>query len=197
MPKGLPLTEEERLRRRREIFDASVHLFIEKGFYQTSMREVAEAAGIGKSSLYDYFQSKDDILISYFEYAIEGIAQKANEIIRQDHSVTEKLKNIMRMHLEYLVRNRQLFLRFTLEAQNLSPQSQEQLQMLRHSYQDMIRSLIVEGIQSGELRPVNPLLAARNVFSLLSQTAYTSRPTGSPEEMLNDAMEIFFNGVLT
>jgi AcrR family transcriptional regulator len=54
MPKGIPLTEEEQARRRKEIFHASVHLFLSKGFNETSMR-IAEAAGIGKSTLYDYF----------------------------------------------------------------------------------------------------------------------------------------------
>ena len=68
MPKGIPLTRNELEQRRREIFDASVHLFLENGFYETSMREVAEAAGIGKSTLYDYFPNKDEIIV----YAIEN-----------------------------------------------------------------------------------------------------------------------------
>ena len=63
MPKGIPLTQNELEQRRQEIFDATVNLFLEKGFYETSMREVAEAAGIGKSTLYDYFPSKDEIIV--------------------------------------------------------------------------------------------------------------------------------------
>ena len=63
MPKGIPLTDEELDRRRHEIFDRSVDLFFEKGFRETSMREIAEAAGMGKSSLYDYFETKDEILV--------------------------------------------------------------------------------------------------------------------------------------
>jgi hypothetical protein len=59
----------------------------------------------------------------------------------------------------------------------------------------MLRGLIEEGIQTGEFRPINSLFAARSIFSLLSIAVFTSRPTGTPEEMLQDAMEIFFNGV--
>ena len=65
MPKGIPITEEELARRRREIFHAAKHLFVEKGFNETSMREIAEVAGVGKSTIYDYFSSKDEVLI-YF-----------------------------------------------------------------------------------------------------------------------------------
>ena len=195
MPKGIPLTEEEQQRRRKEIFDASVHLFLEKGFHETSMREVAKAAEVGKSTLYDYFKSKDEILVSYFEDEIVKITQRAQEIMQQDHGVTEKLKKIMLMHMKYLVENKHTFLKLSVESQRLSIESQGQIQAKRHAYQDMIRALIEEGIHTEELRPINPLLAARSVFNLLATAVFTSRPTGTPEEMLEDAFDIFFKGI--
>jgi AcrR family transcriptional regulator len=195
MPKGIPLTEEEQNRRRKEIFDASVHLFLDKGFYETSMHEIAKAAGIGKSTLYDYFETKDEILVSYFEDAIQAITKRAGEILQQDLDIPEKLRRIMQMHLEYLVDSKQIFLRLSLEAQRLSAESQEKIQIKRHAYQDMIRALIEEGIRQKIFRPVNPLFAARMIFSLLSIAVFTSRPTGTPEEMLEEAMGIFFQGV--
>jgi len=159
------------------------------------MREIAEAAGVGKSTLYDYFSTKDDILVSYFENAIQTITKRAQEILRQDLDIPEKLRQIMQMHLEFLVDNKQIFLNLSIEAQRLSAESQERIQLERHAYQDMLRALIEEGIRRQEFRPVNPLFAARTIFSLLSIAVYTSRPTGTPEEMLEEAMGIFFQGV--
>jgi len=72
MPKGIPLTEAEQIRRRHEIFDASVKLFLKNGFQETSMREIAETAGIGKSTLYDYFKTKDEILVWGVERSAYG-----------------------------------------------------------------------------------------------------------------------------
>jgi AcrR family transcriptional regulator len=195
MPKGVPLTEEEQQRRRKEIFDASVHLFLEKGFSQTSLREIAEAAGIGKSTLYDYFRSKDEILVSYFESEIQKITDRAQEIARQELSISEKLRQIMQMHLEYLIANKNFYLKLMVASQTLSLGSQEKIQAKRHGYQDMLRALIEEGIGTGELRPVNSLLAARSVFNLLATAVFTSRPTGTPDEMLQDAFDIFFYGI--
>jgi AcrR family transcriptional regulator len=195
MPKGIPLTEEEQQRRRKEIFDASAHLFLDNGFHETTMREIADAAGIGKSTLYDYFKSKDDIMISYFENELQQITDRAQEIMNQEQSIVEKLKKIMQMHLEYLVDNKNFYLKLTVEAQRLSIQSQQRIQTRRHAYQDMLRNLIEEGTRLGELRPVNPLLAARSIFTLLSTAVFTSRPTGTPEEMLEDAIVIFFEGI--
>jgi AcrR family transcriptional regulator len=195
MPKGIPLTEEEQERRRKEIFAASVHLFLEKGFNETSMREIAQAAGVGKSTLYDYFKSKDEILVSYFENEIEVITERAQEIVAQDMDVPTKLRKIMKMHLAYLVDNKKLYLKLSVESQRLSLGSQQQIQSKRYAYQDMIRTLVEEGIQQEEFRPVNPLFAARSIITLLSLAVFTSRPTGTPEEMLEDAIAIFFEGI--
>ena len=74
MPKGIPLTEAQQMRRRKEISDASIHLFLDKGFNETSMREIAKAAGVGKSTLYDYFKSKDEILISPHHQLSENLS---------------------------------------------------------------------------------------------------------------------------
>jgi AcrR family transcriptional regulator len=159
------------------------------------MREVAEAAGLGKSTLYDYFQSKEEILLFYFEDALQGITRRAREIIVRDLDVKEKLEEIMRMHLGYLVENRNIFLRLSFEAQRLSAAGQEKLQVQRHAYQDMLRALIEEGQRLGEFRQVNSLFAARSFFSLLSLAVFTSRPTGTPEQMLEEAVAIFFKGI--
>jgi AcrR family transcriptional regulator len=195
MPKGIPLTDEELNRRRKEICYACIPLFLEKGFHETSMREVAEAAGVGKSTLYDYFPSKDEIMIFYFESALQMITERAREIIQGNSSVRDKLSKIMEMHMGYLVENKHFFLRLSMEAQRLSAESQEKIQVERHAYQDMLCALIEEGINQGEFRAIPPLFATRSIFSLLSTAVFTTRPTGSPEEMLAQALAIFFQGI--
>jgi AcrR family transcriptional regulator len=195
MPRGIPLTEEEQQRRRKEIFDASLQVILEKGFTNTSMHEIAQAADVGKSTLYDYYKSKEEILIFYFKDEIEKLTGRAQEIMQQEIRVTEKLKKIMLMHMRYLVENKHTFLKLSVEAQRLSLESQEQIQTKRHAYQDMIRALIEDGTRTGELRAVNSLLAARSIFNLLATAVFTSRPTGTPEEMLDDVLDIFFTGI--
>mgnify|MGYP000462469943 CR=1 FL=1 len=81
MPKGIPLTEEEQANRRHEIFHKVVNVFLKKGFHETSMREIAESAGIGKSTLYDYFKTKDDILLYFFEDQLNDLTDAARASI--------------------------------------------------------------------------------------------------------------------
>ena len=96
MPKGIPLTKEEQNRRRHEIFDAAVALFLEKGFEEISMQQIARTLGIGKSTLYDYFPSKDEILISFVEDAVYDLTELARQICAQDLPAAEKLRQVLR-----------------------------------------------------------------------------------------------------
>ena len=195
MPKGIPLTEEELDRRRHEIFAKTVNLFIEKGFRETSMREIAEAAEMGKSSLYDYFKTKDEILLWAIEDEILDLTAAVQKIVAQPIPAIERLQQVMQRHLEYLLSSKEFYLKLSFEVQRLAMESQQRIQVKRHTYQDLIRQLIDEGIQEGAFRPIDSLLATRLLITALTPTVFTSRPTGTPQEMLYTAFDIIMKGI--
>jgi AcrR family transcriptional regulator len=195
MPKGIPLTEEELNRRRHEIFARTAQLFIDKGFRETNMREIAEAAGMGKSSIYDYFKTKDEILLWALEDEILDLTAAARQIADQPLPAIERLQQVMQLHLNFLVSKKDFYLKLSFEVQRLTIESQKRIQTRRHAYQDMIQKLIDEGIQEGTFRPVDSLLVARTLITVLTPTVFTSRPTGTPEEMLTTAFDIIMKGI--
>lgn len=195
MPKGVPLTEEEQIRRRHEIFAASVKLFLKNGFQETSMREIADAASIGKSTLYDYFKTKDDILVWGVEDQLMDLTVEVQEIVKQSASAIKRLREAMKRHLEFLVSSKEFYLKLSFEVQRLNLESQKRIQVRRHAYQDLIRQLIDEGISEGSFRKVDSLLVARVLITALTPTVFTSRPSGTPQEMLDTAFDIILKGV--
>src|SRR4030042_286581 len=120
MPKGTPLTDEELDRRRHEIFASSVSLFLERGFRETSMRDIAEAAGMGKSSLYDYFRTKDDILLWAVEDQMADLTTGVQRIAEQPLAAQERLRQIMQLHLSFLISRKELYLKLMFEVQRLA-----------------------------------------------------------------------------
>jgi TetR/AcrR family transcriptional regulator, cholesterol catabolism regulator len=195
MPKGIPLTEDEHSSRRREIAITAANLFVEHGFPETSMREIALAAGMGKSSLYDYFTTKDDILLFLIEDMGITLTERARAIAGQSLPPDARLKQIMEMQLSYLQANNNLFWLLSSEAQRLKPESQRQLQERRYAFQDLVGAIIEEGIAKGCFRAVQPLNAARLLTNSLFAVLYTTRPTGSAEAMLDETVEIFLRGI--
>jgi AcrR family transcriptional regulator len=195
MPKGIPLTEEEQSRRRKEIFHASVHLFLSKGFNETSMREIAEAAGIGKSTLYDYFPSKDDILLSFMEDELQKLTEDIKEIADQKIGAQEKLRQMMFAYMEYLATNEDFYIKLSYQVQRLAQDSIERIQRKRHALQDMVRGTIEEGIREGCFRSVDSLLATRVIFTALTPAVYTTRPSGSRQQMMEEAFTLMLEGI--
>ena len=75
-------------RRRRQIVDAAVELFIEKGFHKTTTRQIASAAGFSIGSLYEYVKSKEDILYLVCDAIHEEMAHHVTEALsRADEGV--------------------------------------------------------------------------------------------------------------
>jgi AcrR family transcriptional regulator len=195
MPKGIPLTEEEQEQRRRYIYEVVVNLIQEKGFQETSMREIAEAAGMGKSTLYDYFKTKDEILFFIFEEQTEELLKQAQKIAALDLPPQDRLRRIMHNHVAFMYANRGIHTRIMFETQRLKLDSQKRINAKRYAYQDVVAGIIADGIASGCFRPVTPLSTARLLINSLLSVLYTTRPTDSVEKMLDEAVDIFLHGI--
>ena len=124
MPKGIPLTEKEIDRRRHEIFHSSVVLILKQGFAGTSMQEIARAAGVGKSTLYDYFPTKDHVLLFVFEEELDNLQEQAEGMAAQDSPVEEKLIRILEAQLEYLLNNKNFFTELSMQVMQLGQAGQ-------------------------------------------------------------------------
>jgi AcrR family transcriptional regulator len=197
MPKGIPLTQEDQSRKRVEIFNAAVHLFLDKGFNETSMREIAAAAGVGKSTLYDYFPTKDEILVSMVEERLKELTLEVKAIADELESPVLRLRRIILSYLDYLAANENFFLHLSIEVQRLGQTSQERIMNSRHEYQDSIRDVIEAGIQEGCFRKVDSLLASRLILSAFSAAVIANRKASSREQMIEDAFTLLFNGLQT
>jgi AcrR family transcriptional regulator len=195
VPKGIPLTEEEQAKRRREIFSAAVNVFLKQGFQETSMREIAETAKMGKSTLYDYFKTKDEIIVFVFEEELIDLTSRAQKIALQNTRADKRLRQIMEMHLEFLLENKSLFMRLSIETQRLRLESQKRIQNGRYVYQDLLRGLVEEGMRDGTFRRVDSLLTARLLVNTMMPVVFSSRSTGTPQDMLKDAVDIFLKGI--
>jgi AcrR family transcriptional regulator len=67
MPDPLSRKEKRTLARRNQILDAATKVFAEKGFQKATTREIAEAAEISEGTIYNYFETKDDLLLGLLD----------------------------------------------------------------------------------------------------------------------------------
>src|SRR5438067_11627162 len=82
--------------KRERILDAAVRVFAAEGFYNAKVSQIAQAAGVADGTIYLYFKSKDDLLISLFEDRMERINENLRQAIAGESNAIDRLKRVVR-----------------------------------------------------------------------------------------------------
>ena len=196
MPKGIPLTDEYLLERRTEIAHAAAKLIFHQGFNETSLNQIAKKIGIGKSTIYDYFSNKDEIILFLLDEPLSEIRSMAEQVAANSGTPGERLTEILEKHLEVLLRDRAFIFKLSFEFQRLPLDIQARHEDKRQQYQEVLRGLIQEGIDDGSFRPVDPDITVKILLTVLSSVILTARPTGTPLEMLKEGLDLIFMGLV-
>jgi len=108
-------------RRRRQIVDAAVPLFIQKGFHKTTTREIAAASGVSIGLLYEYVRTKEDVLFLVCEAIHDEVEQGVNEALQQHERGRDALVAMVRRYFEVCHRMSDHILLIYQETQSLPP----------------------------------------------------------------------------
>jgi len=195
MPKGIPLTNDFLLEKRLAVAHAAAELIFQQGYNETSISQIAKKAGIGKSTVYDYFSTKDEIILFLLDEPLGEVRSRAEGIEAETGTPAERLSRILEMHLDVLLRDKAFIFKLSFEFQRLPLDVQARHETKRQAYQDLLRGLIQEGINDGSFRPVDPDISVKILLSTLSSVIGTARPTGTPLEMLKEGLDVIFKGL--
>ena len=85
-------------KRRKDIIDAALEVFGTYGFHKAKMGEIAERAGIGKGTIYEYFSSKKDLFEEMLKSIVDIYFERASIISQEVGTVNDKLVSFARYH---------------------------------------------------------------------------------------------------
>src|SRR5919109_3815896 len=85
-----------------QIIDAAVRVFARTGFYNSRVSDIAREAGIASGTIYLYFKTKDDILVTLFREKMAGFVDGARKAIADERDAVAKLRRLVRLHFETL-----------------------------------------------------------------------------------------------
>ena len=158
--------------KRDAILRAAIDTFAARGFFHAQVADVAKAAGVAAGTVYLYFRGKDDLLISIFERTMkEAIAEGRRSVAPIDDPV-ERLREIARLHLDRLSRDRALAVVFQIELRQSTKFMERFSTTYLREYLGLIRDVIVEGQVAGAFREdLNATLAAKLFFGGLDEMA--------------------------
>lgn len=163
-------TEAAKTEKRERILRAAIDVFAQTGYFNAKVADIAKAAGVADGTIYLYFLGKEDLLISVFREYMREFLVSGRERLAGVSDPRERIRVMVRHHLESLGSDRALAIVFQVELR----QSLKFMTLFSHQefaeYLNMIRLTIEEGCLSGVFRKtVQPQLVAKAIFGILDE----------------------------
>lgn len=167
-----PVRAAARADRRDAILRAAIDVFAGRGFFNAQVADVARAAGVAAGTVYLYFESKDDLLVSIFERTMREAIADGRAAVAPVRDPIEQLRTVARVHLDRMGRDRSLAVVFQVELRQSTKFMERLSSTLLREYLGIIRAIIVEGQRTGVFRrELNATLAAKLFFGGLDEMA--------------------------
>ena len=164
---------------------AAAALFREKGFNGTSMRELATAVGLTKSSLYHHYPSKQALLAEIIEVTMSRVTPLVRDIAASDLPAAERLRRALALHTIESIHERDYVACFREEGRYLSSTFMATHRHKRDEYEGLFQAMIEQGIESGELPAQDSTLATMAVLGMCDSVIRRYWPPGTytPDEI--------------
>ncbi len=157
-----PLTQDE-------VLLASLKLFAEKGFFNTSLTDIKDAVGIKTTSgIYQHFKNKQAIADTLYGNILDSLSISIDDIRRRNRKVSDQLREIVDL-LFKLADDAPEVIQFLLFV-NIREILPDQKPVIETAPFNKIRRVIQNGIKSGEIRAMDSLLAYSYFLGIIKHT---------------------------
>lgn len=134
-----------------KILKSAGAVFAEYGFYKSTISQIAAQAGVADGTLYLYFKNKDDILYQFISFKTNDVFEKMRAAVKQGKNAEEKLRLLIRCHLEEFQNDKNMAIIFQSEVRYLRD-IQSQIKDISKMYLDLLSDIIEQGQIEGSMR---------------------------------------------
>jgi TetR/AcrR family transcriptional regulator, fatty acid metabolism regulator protein len=182
-----------------QIIEAAVKVFARQGYYNSRVSDIAREAGIAAGTIYLYFRTKDDILVTLFKEKMAQFVAAAGKAVAQEASAEAKVRRLVSLHFRMLEANPELAEVVQVELRQGHKFFRGAFAEEVGAYFDLIGAILEEGVAQGQFRRELPVKAAtKMLFGAMDQMA-TSWVLGRRRYPLGQAAgtvaDLFLRGV--
>lgn len=147
----------KKARTRQLIVEKSARIFNQKGYAGTSMKDIEKATSLSKGAIYGSFNSKEEIAIACFDYAVDLVSNSVRQLSRSKTKSYEKLIAALDFYKEYLfnepVEGGCPILNMSPEVDDTNPILRERVVNAMETWQYSVKRVVEKGIKQGEIKP--------------------------------------------
>ncbi len=178
-----------------KIIDAAIRLFAKKGFTATSIRDIANESGLASSALYYYVNNKNKLLRMIMEKYLQQIIDVANERISTCTTPSQKLQELVHLHVELHGKERFVALVVDTEYRSLEGEDRERIRALRKEYEAYWHNVLQEGVKDSSFQIQEVKLATYALLEMCTGVVhwFTPNKEQSIEQVGNRFAEMALN----
>jgi AcrR family transcriptional regulator len=184
--------------RQKEIFDTAAALFARRGYSRTSMRDLAEALGLQKSSLYHYFESKEELLHRLLDEFMDQALERLEALCSLPMDPAAKLSAYLRFYTTFYAGDRDRLSLLVNDLDCLGPARRKAVVGKEKRYLTIIKGIMRELKEAGLMRDIPIGVAVFAFYGMVHFTPKWYRNDGpvTPQQLGEIFQEIFSNGAL-
>jgi AcrR family transcriptional regulator len=186
-------------RRYREILEHAARLIFQHGYEATSMQEIAESCGLTKAGLYHHIKTKEALLLAIMHYGMDLFEENVVNKVQDVADPLARLRECMARNIALVTQDSSKEVTIILhEHQTLTGTAQREINGRKKRYVQFLEKSFRDAIERGQVRPVDPTLAAFTFLGMVHWTYKWYRPDGriSSQQISDGMSELFFEGLL-
>lgn len=185
---------------RKQILATAVRLFSEKGLEQVTVDQIAEAADVGKGTIYNYFRSKEDIVVAFMADFERRAMARIPGLVTSNHSLDRTLSDFLRTQLRWRRPYHAFVLVFLAQmfshTADFMPHMVEMQKSIDAPMEALFRSLQERGLMRKDVPLSELILIFKTVrLGLTALWAVEGPPFRQTEKAVRRAMQLFCEGL--
>jgi len=187
-------------RRKEKILEAALLCFNKKGYFKTSIDDIASAGKISKGGVYYHFKSKEELFLGLFHFRLNKYIEQLKAYIQEEDDPLERIRMLIQKWGLILKENEDFF-KFCLEFGSMGAREQGIRKEMTSFYQNSIktfRQIIEEGIAIGEFKNLDSEKIARLIYFLSNGVFFAYFAVNVDFDLIEQHtfnMETLFNGI--
>jgi AcrR family transcriptional regulator len=181
------------------LLDAAVELFARKGFTETTVEDITNAADVGKGTFFNYFPSKEHILAAFGRMQMSKVQAAADEVAETKLPIRDYLIRLA-MDATSAPAKKPAIIRAILQANLSSSPVRQAMKEIHASASGLLARIIAEGQKRGEIRrDLDPLVIAQTLRQSLlgSMLLWSLYGDLTLEQRVQNVFDVIWNGIST
>lgn len=182
-----------------EILERAARLIFQSGYDATSMQEIAEACGLTKAGLYHHIKTKEALLLAIMHYGMDLFDDRVLAKVSDTVDPVARLRECMARNIALITQDASKEVTIILhEHQTLTGAAAQEINVRKKRYVRFLEAAFRQASERGQIRAVDPTLAAFSFLGVVLWTFKWYRPDGKlgPRQLSDGMIDLYFEGLM-